>query len=158
MVGVVSRLSDRLAEALGDQTQEQIAERARKAGHQIDRSMVSKALADKLGPKPREATLQALAAGFRLDVRELRRLAGRPGEDLGVYAGPESSASLTRKQRRALDQLILAMVEGDDSDGWQPEAEKIPVTQRDQTALAARRHRGAKDRIRARDEDGVEPA
>lgn len=72
MVVVVSRLSDRLAEAYGDQTQEQIAERARRAGHQIDRSMISKALADKLGPKPREATLQALAAGFRLDVRELR--------------------------------------------------------------------------------------
>ena len=59
MVVVVSRLSDRLTEAYGDQTQGQIAERARRAGHQIDRSMVSKALADKLGPKPREATLQA---------------------------------------------------------------------------------------------------
>ena len=45
MVVVVSRLSDRLTEAYGDQTQEQIAERARRAGHQIDRSMISKALA-----------------------------------------------------------------------------------------------------------------
>lgn len=138
MVVVVSRLSDRLAEAYGDQTQEQIAERARRAGHQIDRSMISKALADKLGPKPREATLQALAAGFRLDVRELRELVGRTGEDLGVYAGPEFSASLTRKQRRALDQLILAMVEGDDDAGI-AEAEKMGVSTRDDMTLAARR-------------------
>ena len=98
--------------------------------------------------------------------RELRELVGRTGEDLGVYAGPEFSASLTRKQRRALDQLILAMVEGDDDAGT-AEAEKMGVSTRDDMTLAARRGastgRAQWDRAQtlgeeSQDDGGMDPA
>ena len=61
---------------------EQIAERARRAGHQIDRSMISKALADKLGPKPREATRDEAAEELWVDVAtlEARLRSLRPAE------------------------------------------------------------------------------
>lgn len=116
MVVVVSRLSKRLTEAKGDRTNDEIVERARLAGFSIDRSAVSRYLRGEHGPAPRPATLEALASGFGLDVLELRELVGLPAGEPEPYQPPPISASLTRKQRAALDQLIKAMVKGDDDD------------------------------------------
>lgn len=112
MVVVVSRLSDRLVEAkkAGGWTNDQIVDRARRLGHQIDRSAVSRYLAGAHGSAPRESTLAALAAGLGVDVRELRSLAGRPAGELGPYVPTPLAASLTRRQRDALDVLIKAFV------------------------------------------------
>jgi hypothetical protein len=108
----VSALSDRLTEAKGDQSIDDIVARAAAAGHRIDRSAVARYLKGEHGSRPRQETLAALAAGFDLDARELRALAGRPPGELGPYVPTSESASLTAEQRQALDQLIRAITRG----------------------------------------------
>ncbi len=75
--------------------------------------MVARYLKGEHGTRPRQETLSALAAGFDLDVRELRGLVGRPPGELGPYVPTSESASLTAEQRQALDQLIRAITKGD---------------------------------------------
>ncbi len=108
----MSALSDRLQQAKGQRSIDDIAAQARRLGHPIDRSAVAKFLAGQAGPRPRPSTLEALAAGFGVDVRELRLLAGQPPGEAGPYVPTPESASLTREQRRAIDQLIKAIVRG----------------------------------------------
>jgi hypothetical protein len=105
----VSALSDRLEEAKGDRSIDDVVARAEAQGHRIDRSVVARYLKGEHGSRPRQETLSALAAGFDLDVRELRELAGRPPGELGPYVPTSESASLTAEQRQALDQLIRAI-------------------------------------------------
>jgi len=68
--------------------------------------------------------LTGLAAGFGVDVRELRRLAGRPPGELGPYVPTAEASSLTQPQRNALDQLIKAFVSEGGSHGLADSAEK----------------------------------
>ena len=125
MVVAVSDLSEFLANAKGDRSIDAIADKATAAGHRIGRSVVAKYLRGEHGPRIPEATLTGLAAGFGVDVRELRRLAGRPPGELGPYVPTAEASSLTQPQRNALDQLIKAFVsEGGQQDGRRPEAEK----------------------------------
>lgn len=166
MVIAVSNLSEFLANAKGDRSIDDIAKQAASAGHRISRSVVAKYLRGEHGAKPPEATLAGLAAGLGVDVRVLRELAGRPAGEREPYDPPAVSASLTRKQRRALDQLILAMVEGDDDDR-QSEADEMRVSTRDDMTLATRRGASAGraqwDRAQtlgeeSQDDGGMEPA
>lgn len=110
MVVAVSDLSEFLANEKGDRSIDAIADKATAAGHRIGRSVVAKYLRGEHGPRIPEATLTGLAAGFGVDVRELRRLAGRPPGELGPYVPTAESSSLTQPQRNALDQLIKAFV------------------------------------------------
>lgn len=121
----VSRLTERLAEAKGDRSIDDIARRATSLGHRLSRSTVAKYLRDEQGDRPPVATINALAAGFALDARELRQLADlQPGE-LGDWTPPAESSALTRDQRDALDSLIRSIVrQGGSSDDRQSEAEK----------------------------------
>lgn len=100
----------------------------------------------------------ALALGRALRNPEF--VAGWVAMPLGeTYEPPSVSRMLTPQQRVLVDELIRELARKEVPDAGDAEAEKIPVTRRDQTALAARRHRGAKDRIRARDdESGMDPA
>lgn len=134
----MSDLSRYLADAKGDRSIDDIAKRATESGHPLSRSVVAKYLRGEHGTRPPEETLQGLAAGLQLDVRELRRLAGRPPGELGQYTPTPLSASLTQEQRDALDNLIRAFVsEGGQHDGRQPDAEKTPLTTQGDTTLAA---------------------
>jgi transcriptional regulator with XRE-family HTH domain len=124
-VDPVSKLTDRLKEAKGDRSIDDIAAYATKHGHKISRSVVAKYLQDRQSSKPPVKTLDALAVGFGIDPRELRELAGYGRGELGAWRPPAESASLTRDQRDALDRLIKTMVRAEgDSDGRQPDAEK----------------------------------
>ncbi|NYE69615.1 hypothetical protein [Microlunatus parietis] len=105
----MTALSDRLAQAKGDRSIDDVVARAQEQGHRIDRSAVARYLKGEHGPRPRLETLAALAAGFDLDARELRVLAGRPPGELGPYVPTSEAASLTAEQRDALDQLIKAI-------------------------------------------------
>lgn len=108
----MSALSDRLVEAKGERSIDDIVARAGEQGQRIDRSAVARYLKGEHGPRPRQETLAALAAGFDLDARELRALVGRPPGELGPYVPTSESASLTAEQRDALDQLIRAITRG----------------------------------------------
>lgn len=110
MVVAVSDLSNFLANAKGDRSIDEISKQAHSEGHPISRSAIAKYLRGEHGPRPPESTLEGLAAGFGVDLRELRRLAGRTPGELGPYVPTDESASLTRKQRDALDQLIKTIV------------------------------------------------
>lgn len=144
----MSRLSERLKEAKGDLSIDDIAKRASGKGSTIKRSTVAKYLRGEHGANPPEETLAGLAAGLNLDVRELRELAGRPAGELGPYVPTPLSASLTTEQRKAIDDLIKAFViEGGQKDAGDAEAPKSPdgavtpnVTREAQT-LAARHGR-----------------
>ncbi|MFC7619104.1 hypothetical protein [Microlunatus sp. GCM10028923] len=112
----MSALSDRLTEAKGERSIDDIVARAGEQGHRIDRSAVARYLKGEHGPRPRQETLAALAAGFDVDARELRALAGRPPGELGPYVPTSEAASLTAEQRAALDQLIRAITRGSAED------------------------------------------
>lgn len=123
----MSRLTERLVAAKGDRSIDDIAALAVKHGHKLSRGTVAKYLRDEQGTRPPVRTLDALAAGLNIDPRELRELAAYGRGELGEWTPPDESASLTRDQRDALDQLIKTMVRTEDeesSDGRQPEAEK----------------------------------
>lgn len=139
-VDPVSDLSRYLADAKGDRSIDDIAKQATDAGHPISRAAVAKYLRGEHGHRPPEKTLRGLAAGFRLDVRTLRELAGRPPGELGPYRPIDLAASLTQEQRDAIDELIKAFVsEGGQHEVRQTEAQKI--TKADAVTRAARRGR-----------------
>lgn len=109
----VTALSDRLAEAKGNDSIDAIAERAASQGHAIDRATVGRYVAGGGAKNPPDKVLRALAAGLDLDVRELRALAGKPAGELGPWTPPDEAARLSEGQRRALDQLIKSIVRED---------------------------------------------
>lgn len=122
----MTALSDRLNQARGDESTDTIAERATRAGHPIDRSVVFRALNGEHAKQPRESTLQALAAGFNIPVQELRELAGRPPGEPEPWTPPAVSASLTRDQRAALDALIKAIVHTDANPAAETPTDEVP--------------------------------
>lgn len=124
MVNAVSELSERLADAKGDSSIDVIADRASRAGFRLARSTVAKYLRGEHGPNPPDQTLQALAAGLRLEVGELRELAGRQSGQ-GEFVPDPRSASLTQHQRDLVNQLIVELArKGGQTDAGQAEAEK----------------------------------
>lgn len=118
----MSALSERLIKAKGGRSIDDIVEAAARRGHSIDRSGVARYLQPK-HPKPRAVTIEALAAGFGVDAREIRELAGRPAGELGPWIPPAESASLPQEVRDAFDQLIRAVTKT----GAPPVAEDVQV-------------------------------
>lgn len=112
----MSELSNYLQEARGDLSIDQVVEHAARRGHKISRITVDRLTSGRHGPRPSEASLAAMAAALDLDLRHLRELAGRPGGELGPYVPTPAAGSLTKRQRDALDALIVTMVEGGTGD------------------------------------------
>lgn len=109
----MSKLSDRLAERkaeLNDVSVRAVSDRAKAAGHQLSQNTVAKYLrADH--PQPTLATLDALAAGFRLPPSELYRLAD--ARQAGPPFEPHKSADLlTAPQRAAVNEIIRLLADG----------------------------------------------
>lgn len=158
----VSALSDRLVEAKGDRSIDDIVARAEEQGHRIDRSAVARYLKGEHGSRPRQETLAALAAGFDLDTRELRSLAGRPPGELGPYVPTSESASLTAEQRKALDQLIRAITKGTggvvreidrDADQDHPDDAAGPAVSERRSLLDSERRVASRRSVRPRSEE-----
>lgn len=112
----VSELSEFLNSKLGDRVADDIVREASRHGYAIDRTVVYNALNGNHAKKPREETLQALAAGFGVDVRMLRELVGRQPGELGPWKPVPEAAALTKDQRDALDRLIRTIVSEGGSD------------------------------------------
>lgn len=110
MVVPMSELSEYLNANLGDRVADDIVRAAKAKGHRIHRTVVYAYLRGDNPASPRPGTIEALAAGFGLDPRILRELSGRPAGELGPYVPVDASSSLTRQQRKAIDDLIVAIV------------------------------------------------
>lgn len=92
-------------------------EQAAKAGHDIDRATVFKALKGEHAKNPRESTLQGLAFVFDIDVRDLREAVDKPRGELGPWTPTSEAARLDQAQRDALDTLIKTIVQGGKAHG-----------------------------------------
>lgn len=140
----VSALSERLQRArdeMGQPSLNELMKLAEKRGVRIDRSQVGKFLNGTHAPRPKETSLAALAELFAVPVTDLRELAGRPPGELGPYVPTPESASLTDRQRNALDELIRSFVAEGANDAGDADAEKSATVRRLPTADEVRKQR-----------------
>lgn len=121
----MSELSDRLREAAGSRSINEVKRLIEEAGKSVSRQTVAVFLRGDHGPRPTEDVLEAFAAGLQIDIRELRELAGRARGELGPWVPTQEAASLTKEQRDAMDALIKTIVKEGGSDSGQDEAQKM---------------------------------
>lgn len=122
----MSELSDRLREAAGSRSINEVKRLIEEAGKSVSRQTVAVFLRGDHGPRPTEDVLEAFAAGLQIDIRELRELAGRARGELGPWVPTQEAASLTKEQRDAMDALIKTIVKEVGSDSGQDEDQKSP--------------------------------
>ena len=87
-----------------------VARRAQELGHTMNHDTAARYLRGDHGV-PDEATLLALADVLRIPLRDLRAAAHLPSETTAPYVPPPEASRLTRRQRRAVDEVIRAMLE-----------------------------------------------
>jgi hypothetical protein len=106
-----------------------LARRAQELGHTLNHDTAARYLRGDHGV-PDEATLVAFSEVLRVPLRDLRVAADLPSDTTAPYVPPPEASRLTRRQRRAVDEVIRAMIEPTRS-GVEP------------TQLAAKRRRPA---------------
>lgn len=110
-VYAVTALSDLLAAAnQGRRSARALAREARERGHTLNHDTAARYLRGDHGV-PDEATLLAFADVLGLELRDLRAAADLPTDSTETYLPPPEASRLTRRQRRAVDEIIRAMVE-----------------------------------------------
>ena len=87
-----------------------IARAARERGHSINHDTAARYLRGDHG-RPDEATLVAFADVLSIPLAKLRTAANLPAEQTAPYSPPPEASRLTRRQRRAVDEIIRAMLE-----------------------------------------------
>lgn len=87
-----------------------LARRAQELGHSLNHDTAARYLRGDHGV-PDEATLVALSEALGVSMRQLRLAANLPADVTTPYVPPSEASRLTRRQRRAVDELIRAMVE-----------------------------------------------
>jgi transcriptional regulator with XRE-family HTH domain len=124
----MSALSDVLTTANTERlSARQLSRRARERGFTLNHDTAARYLRGDHG-RPDESTLQALSTVLQVDLSVLRKAAGMPFDRTDPYQPPAEASRLSRRQRRAVDEIIRAMLE---PEGVQDE-------------LAARRPRAAR--------------
>jgi hypothetical protein len=107
----MTALSDRLTAAnVEAHSARALSRMARERGHSINHDTVARYLRGAHGT-PDEATLIGFADVLRIPLRDLRAAAGLPSELTAPYVPPVEASRLTRRQRRAVDEIIRSMVE-----------------------------------------------
>lgn len=107
----VTALSELLGAANGSQRSARaLAREARERGHTLNHDTAARYLRGDHGV-PDEATLRAFADVLEVPLRDLRLAADLPAESTDAYVPPPEASRLTRRQRRAIDEIIRAMVE-----------------------------------------------
>lgn len=86
-----------------------IARNARELGFSLNHDTAARYLRGNHG-KPDEATLQALSKVLKVSMTKLRAAAALPTEVTEPYQPPAESSRLSRRQRRAVDEVIRAML------------------------------------------------
>jgi transcriptional regulator with XRE-family HTH domain len=87
-----------------------IARLARDRGHTLNHDTAARYLRGDHGT-PDEATLIAFADVLNIPMTRLRAAAGLPSDATAPYVPPPEASRLSRRQRRAVDEIIRAMVE-----------------------------------------------
>jgi transcriptional regulator with XRE-family HTH domain len=87
-----------------------LARRAQELGHTLNHDTAARYLRGDHGV-PDEATLIAFAEVLGVPLRKLRAAADLPSETTTPYVPPAEASRLTRRQRRAVDEIIRAMLE-----------------------------------------------
>ena len=104
-------LSDRLVAAnTANLSARSIARQAQTLGYTLNHDTAARYLRGDHG-RPDEPTLRALADGLKVPLVELRRAAALPAEQTEPYVPPAEASRLNRRQRRAVDEIIRAMLE-----------------------------------------------
>jgi transcriptional regulator with XRE-family HTH domain len=107
----MSALSDLLNEAnAGKLSGRSLARAAQAAGFSLNHDTAARYLRGDHG-RPDEATLLALSKVLRIPLNRLRTAASLPAEVTEPYRPPAESSRLNRRQRRAIDEIIRAMLE-----------------------------------------------
>jgi transcriptional regulator with XRE-family HTH domain len=107
----MSGLSELLSEAnKSGMSARAVARLARDRGHSLNHDTAARYLRGDHGV-PDEATLVAFADVLGVSLARLRTAAGLPAELTTPYTPPAEASRLTRRQRRAVDEIIRAMLE-----------------------------------------------
>ncbi|HST49622.1 hypothetical protein [Jatrophihabitans sp.] len=86
-----------------------IARNARELGFSLNHDTAARYLRGNHG-KPDESTLLALSKVLKVPMTKLRAAAALPNEVTEPYQPPAESSRLSRRQRRAVDEVIRAML------------------------------------------------
>jgi transcriptional regulator with XRE-family HTH domain len=107
----MSALSDLLkaANANGGSARS-IARSAKELGFTLNHDTAARYLRGDHG-RPDEQTLVALGAVLDVPIGQLRRAASLPSEQTEPYQPPAEASRLSRRQRRAVDEIIRAMLD-----------------------------------------------
>jgi transcriptional regulator with XRE-family HTH domain len=100
-----------------------VSQAARELGFTLNHDTAARYLRGEHG-KPDEATLQAFSTVLSIPLAKLRRAAALPAEVTEPYRPPAEADRLNRRQRRAVDEVIRAMLQA-------PPASQQPVTELD---------------------------
>lgn len=87
-----------------------IARSARELGFSLNHDTAARYLRGDHG-RPDEQTLVALGAVLDVPISQLRRAASLPSEQTEPYQPPAEASRLSRRQRRAVDEIIRAMLD-----------------------------------------------
>ena len=113
----MSALSDLLNQAnTGRLSARSLARSAQSAGFTLNHDTAARYLRGDHG-RPDEATLLALSKVLRIPLSKLRAAASLPVGETEPYHPPAESSRLSRRQRRAIDEIIRAMLESTDTGG-----------------------------------------
>lgn len=86
-----------------------LARNAQAAGFSLNHDTAARYLRGDHG-RPDEATLLALGKVLRIPLTRLRAAAALPADETEPYRPPTEASRLSRRQRRAVDEIIRAML------------------------------------------------
>ena len=138
----MSGVSDLVSAALAKQglSARQLAVRAREAGHTLNHDTAARYARGDHGT-PDEATLVALSDILGISMKDLRKAADLPSESTAPYTPPPEASRLSRRQRRAVDEIIRAMLEPEGRAGARA---RQPVVEMDSRRTGSRGRRAAR--------------
>jgi transcriptional regulator with XRE-family HTH domain len=87
-----------------------ISQTARELGFTLNHDTAARYLRGEHG-RPDEATLRALSTVLGVSLAKLRRAASLPADVTEPYRPPAEADRLSRRQRRAIDEVIRAMLQ-----------------------------------------------
>jgi transcriptional regulator with XRE-family HTH domain len=107
----MTALSDLLrASNTGNLSARTIARNAQELGFSLNHDTAARYLRGNHG-NPDESTLLALSKVLKIPMTKLRTAAALPSEETEPYRPPAEASRLNRRQRRAVDEVIRAMLQ-----------------------------------------------
>jgi transcriptional regulator with XRE-family HTH domain len=140
----VSRLSEVISAANKDGVSARgLARRAQERGHSLNHDTAARYLRGDHGT-PDEATLVALSDVLGIPMTRLRAAADLPSETTTPYVPPAEASRLTRRQRRAVDEVIRAMIDTRGRTAAGPRQDAVDLDARREAAKSRRAARHGK--------------